>query len=114
MSLNLSADPTDHSLLEVDSKDLSERETINTMTLDTFSDIEFINEIDFLKIDAEGFEPEVLSSVEKTPVHKIAVDCSPERKGESTITQVSELLDEKGFDCREENTMLFAKKSADS
>jgi FkbM family methyltransferase len=112
MLLNLSSDPTDHSLIDVDSGDLEEQESINAVTLDEFLDSKSIDRVDFLKIDAEGFEPEVLRSVERIPIHKIAVDCSPERNGETTINQVIDILSSRNYEYKRENSVIFARYSS--
>lgn len=51
-----------NSLKEINSSfaNSSIKETINVLTLDDFTDIEHVNQIDLLKIDTEGFELEVL------------------------------------------------------
>jgi FkbM family methyltransferase len=59
---------------------------------------EFDN-IKLLKCDAEGFEPEVISSIEGIvdKIHYISVDCSEERNGQSTMKEVTELIDKYKF-----------------
>ena len=55
--------------------------------------------VDFLKMDAEGAEPEVVESggSELAGVRKVAVDCSAERKGMPTAEAVEKQLRDAGF-----------------
>ena len=73
---------------------------VESVRLDTFASKLGIREIDFLKIDAEGAEPEVLEGARDIlpNIRKIAVDCGAERFGETTTSQVKELLSSLGFD----------------
>lgn len=65
--------------------------------------------VDFLKMDAEGAEPEVLKGAVKTLkiLKKIAIDCGPERLGKDTIQETKSLLEEAGFKTQENNNILF-------
>lgn len=51
-------------------------------------------QIDFLKVEAEGFEPEVIAGAAPVldKIRKIAIDCGPERYGKTTFSQCEELL----------------------
>ncbi|RZW21265.1 MAG: FkbM family methyltransferase [Desulfobulbaceae bacterium] len=67
--------------------------------LDDVAEIAALNRIDFLKIDGEGAEPEILQGAEKTlqRTDRIAIDVGPERQGESTRDAVIEILEASGF-----------------
>lgn len=69
-----------------------------------------VTHVNFLKIEAEGAEPEVLEGVRSflPRVHKIAVDGGPERNGEPTGPFVALWLREHGFEVREAGRMVFA------
>lgn len=58
-----------------------------------------LDRIDFLKVEAEGYEPEVLRGAGPAleSVRKIAVDCSPERNGEPTFDECEEIIGRVGF-----------------
>lgn len=59
----------------------------------------FPSEIDLLKIEAEGFEPEIIKGAVETLKRTkfIVVDVGPERYGEKTDIEVSKLLRNQGF-----------------
>lgn len=63
-------------------------------------------QIDYLKCDAEGAEPEVLRGAGRTLARSrvVAVDTGPEREGESTAEPVSAILREAGFDVEQIQT----------
>lgn len=71
-----------------------------------------LDRIDFLKVEAEGFEPEILAGANKRlkDVAKVAVDCGPERFGADTYTECETVLRDAGFRTwrREADWMLFA------
>lgn len=70
--------------------------------------------IDFLKVEAEGYEPEVLlgSQAVLRNCAKVAVDVSPERRGESTWEPVRKILSEAGFTVWKEGIVAFAIREA--
>ena len=59
-----------------------------------------IPQIDFLKVEAEGYEPEVLEGAVDALqcVRKVSVDCSPERNGEPTFEGCERILHAHGFE----------------
>jgi len=76
---------------------------IDTIRLDQWIQATGLTTIDFLKLEAEGAEMEVLEGLgEKIEmVRKISVDGGPERYGEPTYDQVNRFLISNGF-----NTMV--------
>jgi len=86
--------------------------TKECLTLDTIITERKIHKIDFLKIEAEGAEPEVLLGARNSLniTRKIAVDCGPERKGASTRDAVYGCLIANGFDVYEKENMVYGKK----
>lgn len=63
-------------------------------TLSKLLDELHIEVVDLLKMDAEGFEPEVLEGLENSHIKVLnfTIDCSPERLGKSTLEEVSEFF----------------------
>jgi FkbM family methyltransferase len=70
--------------------------------LDAFFGETHLSHIALLKIDAEGAEPEVLRGARATleRVQHVAVDAGPERRGQSTMPEVTGILTAAGFSCR--------------
>tara|TARA_B100000989_G_C19528724_1_gene468388 strand:+ start:2112 stop:2912 length:801 start_codon:yes stop_codon:yes gene_type:complete len=86
----LSTDSADSSLLEPNS--YSEIININKVRLDNYFTSD--TNIKFLKVEAEGHEPEVLYGLERiiNKIEYIAVDVSPERYNKSTLVDVCNFL----------------------
>lgn len=74
---------------------------VNTITLDKYVEKNNLKKIKLFKLEAEGFEPEILNGAEKTikQIEYIAVDGGPERgkNKETTIEYVSEFLLKRNF-----------------
>lgn len=68
-----------------------------------------VDHIDFLKVETEGVEPEVIDGISGISVDKIAVDCGPERDGEPVTDEVSNRLDEMGYNITTDGKMLYAQ-----
>jgi len=98
----LLSEDADSSLIEP--KTYNDKIEINTVRLDSWMDSKGLPEIDFLKIDAEGAELEVLEGLGDKigSVKKISVDGGPERYGEPTSGEINKFLQLKGF-----NTYVF-------
>lgn len=75
-------------------------------------------QIDFLKVEAEGAEPEVLRGLHHLDIPKIVVLCTAEREGIKPTSEVSKILRELNYDIIDENykdtQSLFARKSKKS
>jgi FkbM family methyltransferase len=58
-----------------------------------------ISQLDFLKVEAEGYEPEVLRGCAGVleSVRNVAVDCGPERLGQSTFEECEAILADARF-----------------
>lgn len=99
--------------------------TTYAVTADTVQNIgteHGVDRIDFLKIEAEGVEPEILRGAldGDIPVQKIAIDAGPERNGEPVTDPVTSLLEKHGYEWRVKTDALawgenivFARKQAD-
>jgi FkbM family methyltransferase len=75
---------------------------IEAVRLDDVTSELGLDEIFFIKGDAEGAEPEVLTGARSTLARTrfIAFDCGPERAGADTVDWSSKILEEAGFDVR--------------
>jgi FkbM family methyltransferase len=106
----ISSEGADSSIIEPDGYE--KMITVESMTLDTLLDKMGISHVDFLKIEAEGGEPEVLRGARNTLLvtRKVAIDCGPERKGSSTRNAVHECLKENHFNVFEKGYMVYGIK----
>lgn len=64
---------------------------------------------DFIKVEAEGLEPEIIRGLGKLRPTKIAVDVSPERDGKSPEAEISALLQSWGYETKRIGNVLFAR-----
>lgn len=89
-TLHVSPASADSTLLQQSGKGVE----VEVWTLPTWMAQRGVKEIDFLKLEAEGFEPEILQGAGEAlrSVRKIAVDCGPERYGQPTFEQCEALL----------------------
>lgn len=90
---------------------------IETMTLSDFCDREKINKIDFLKMDCEGAEFEILKYDETVlqKVNKIVMECHPYEN--NSVESIAIILERNGFKVTKESNnspngieMLYAMK----
>lgn len=107
--LRIAEDPTDNSTLDVDSesRDTGDRIFVPSISVKQLIEQLDLTSIDFLKVEAEGAEPEILSEIEDISVKKIAVDASPERYGESTVDEIKSMLSSAGYEIRVDGDIVF-------
>jgi FkbM family methyltransferase len=93
----IASEDADSSLIEP--RVYSGKVEVKTVRLDEWMQSRGISEIDFLKVEAEGAEIEVLEGLgEKIhSVRKVSVDGGPERYGQPTSEDVDRFLKAKGF-----------------
>lgn len=103
----------DSSIINIDSERERGRLRLQANRLDSLFSKFNIEKIDFLKLDAEGAEPEVLEGAEGifSKIMKIAVDCSPERDGQSTTDAVLKILKRAGFKIILRNNRVYGRKN---
>lgn len=84
----------------IEPKKWSQKIVVPTRNLASILSEHSINQVDFLKVEAEGYEPEILEGSEDVLhlVKKISVDCSPERNGEPTFDACEDVLRRNGFE----------------
>jgi FkbM family methyltransferase len=100
MNLNVSASNIDHSLLMPDDGQVIEVREIDVVALKDYADRHGVTEFDFVKIEAEGVEPEVFEGLGDLRPRKLAIDVSPERDGESPADELRERLSALGYEIR--------------
>lgn len=94
----------------------SETREVRSLTLASLMRNHHTETIDFLKVEAEGFEPEILQAAKDVlpKIRKIAIDASPEREGRPTDKACSALLSANGFDVWQRGYMVFALNRSDA
>ena len=102
IEINMSELPNENSILEPDQKQTHESFVVESDTVPNLVRDCGISSIDYLKIEAEGVEPEILEGAlnDDMIINKIAVDASPERENDNIVDQVCKLLEENGYEWR--------------
>jgi FkbM family methyltransferase len=96
----ISSEDADSSLIEP--RIYSESMEVKTIRLDEWMKSKNLEQIDFLKVEAEGAELEVLEGLGEmiNRVKKVSVDGGPERYGQPTSHDVEQFLKSNGFKTR--------------
>lgn len=119
LKINQSHHPSENSILTVDAQETNDSFLIQAETVPDIVRSIGYQSIDFLKIEAEGVEPEILEGAleDEMKINKIAVDTSAERDGEKCSDEVISLLECYGYEWRRKNQeirwgedIIFAKK----
>jgi len=111
IEINYGISADNDSLIEPDDGQKG-RALIQAKTIENIIEEINVEHIDFLKVEAEGTEPEVLKGIGDLDINKIVVNCSKERNGESTLENVSNVLEEKGYEIVDyDGTCLYSKKN---
>ena len=106
-----SGNTDDDSLLNPDSGKTEETVGVRGITIKKLMSESDITEVNFLKVEAEGAEPEVIEGIRDLEIDKIAVLCTPERDGKSPKSEVEKILTNKGYNIKEwddEEETLYA------
>lgn len=107
----LGDDSTQSSFINIDSGETKRSVVVQRSRLDNLKEVLEINKIDYLKMDAEGAEPEAIKGTKDIDIQKIAIDCGYERFGENTVESVQEVLSNRGYEVKITNdNMVFARR----
>jgi FkbM family methyltransferase len=100
LELNLSKTPNENSILDTDKFDLGKKVKVDADTVSNIANDKHIEKIDFLKLEGEGAEPEILEGAvgEDIIVEKISMDCSAERNGHAPTDEIVEILESNGYE----------------
>ncbi|MGZ2411233.1 FkbM family methyltransferase [Sphingomonas sp. F9_3S_D5_B_2] len=109
LTLNVSANSVEHSLLQPDDGVVVERRSIQVWSLADYCSANRVERIDLLKIEAEGVELEVFSGLGDMRPPRVAIDVSPERNGQSPASQFRALLEPLGYEVRQRGQVMFAR-----
>ena len=108
LTFYLHPNPTDNSMLAEPGQN-SEPVTSDVITLDQLRDRAGVKVIDFLKVEAEGVELEILTHARPDTVRKIAIDAGPERFGASPLLDIAVMLAARGYKLANRNYWLYAR-----
>jgi len=118
LELNLSYAGNENSILSPDNYATGDSFTVEADTIPNIVRSCGYNSIDFLKIEAEGVEPEILEAALKSdiPIRKIGVDAGPERNQSDCIDEVIAILRDNGYEYKQkyeqdgwESQIVFGK-----
>lgn len=84
-----------------------------TLETTTLSRLVRTHEPTFVKVEAEGVEPEILDGLGECRPAKIAVDASPERDGEAAVAACVNRLSALGYEVRLDNQIVFGRWGGD-
>lgn len=106
IDLQLGISPNEDGLLKPDDGGIGKNITVQAYRIKDFVNREDLEKIDFLKIEVEGVEPEIVKSLRDLdiPVKKISVACGPERDGNTVDKEVTEILSELGYIVRRDES----------
>jgi FkbM family methyltransferase len=109
LAFTLAYESADSTVFTVDPGKAHGRVTLTGVTLDAVLAGAGVERVDFLKLDAEGAEPEVLAGAAGTlaRTRKVAVDAGAERMGEATGAEVDAILRGHGFRTHADGRMVF-------
>ncbi len=109
MPLNLSASSVEHSLLSPDDGAAIAHLDIAVFSLADYCRDRGVSQLDFLKLEAEGVEPEIVDGLGDIRPRKLAIDVSPEREGQSPAAYFEAALPKLGFKLRQRGHVMFAR-----
>lgn len=110
LDLNISTEGCEHSFLKCDRGSTNKTEKVEVQTLERFiSDHNIDSSNLYLKVEAEGFEPEIVTGLKDCQPRVIAVDITPERNGKSPTAQIETALKSK-YNIQYSSRCLFAVK----
>lgn len=112
LTLHLSSSSVEHSLLLPDDGVVVDSVDIQVFALNDYCASREIDQIDFLKIEAEGVELEVFDGLGEMLPRKLAIDVSPERDGESPAVEFVERLVSRGYETLQRANVLFARRAS--
>jgi FkbM family methyltransferase len=107
---------SEDSLITPDDDGNNQTVPVQAHSIATIADIVDVDQIDFLKIEAEGVEPEIVDGIVDAAVKKVSSTGNAERYGETTYQEVSNKLKRHGYEVRTIPNhiykMVYAKKNA--
>ena len=102
LEINTSLHQFENSVLEPDDYETGESFEVVADTIPNIVREEGHEAIDFLKVEAEGVECEILKGAlaDGMEIERIAVDASPERNQDDTVDEVTRILESYDYECK--------------
>lgn len=102
LEINTSLHQFENSVIEPDDYETGESFEVAADTIPNIVREEGHERIDFLKIEAEGVECEILDGAlaDGMDIERIAVDASPERNQENMVEEVTRILESYDYECK--------------
>ena len=109
LKLNLSHLSCEDSFMACDQDATGTCEEVQVLRLDTYIEQAGIDVSNlYLKVEAEGLEPEIIRGLGELKPRVIVVDVTPERNGASPRNLIKEILKDKGYSFKDTKRCLFA------
>ncbi|WP_078085542.1 FkbM family methyltransferase [Microbulbifer mangrovi] len=109
LPLHVSSSSVEHSFIEPDDGELLGTRTVPVRCLSDYLSEIGVSDVDFLKVEAEGCEHEVLRGLCEQRPKKLAIDVSPEKNGESPYLEIKKTLESWGYKTQKRMNVLFAR-----
>jgi FkbM family methyltransferase len=123
ISMNITSSNAKSSVLPLDwtsheARNIDYTTKVDMKTVENICEELGVKTVDFLKVEAEGYEPEVVEGIGGVNVRKMSVNCSEEREGNSARQKIINMLiekdydvyDSKDFDAYKPNKVIYAKR----
>lgn len=108
LKLNISTQSCEDSFLECDMGITGKTELVAVKTLDWFINEHNLNENNlYVKVEAEGFELEIIKGLEIFKPRVISIDVTPERNGLSPRNDITKILEKRNYKITNTNRCLF-------
>jgi FkbM family methyltransferase len=112
ISLMISSHPQDHSVFDNSRQGrttISDEVEVETTRLDSLLKKRDYGDVDLLKVEGEGAEPEALRSLGSIRPPKITVSCGEEREEENTLEETIRILTEFGYEIKTDRNIVYAR-----
>jgi len=115
LELQFGLEANEDGVIEPDDGGTGQTVSVQGLQISTMAEKNGVDKIDYLKVEAEGVEPEIIEGIKNIPVSKIASSGNAERWGETVYEEVSSMLNEYGYlvYISKEKKMVFAWGSTD-
>lgn len=97
LQIQYGEESSDDGFLHPDKGEKKDSVKVEAVRLDEYLSKRGVDEVDFLKVEAEGAEPEVLKGIGDLQIDNIVVGATAERDGNAVGKEVLEILQSKGY-----------------